>query len=309
MQSSASLTFKEDNMTLIDRTELNVDDRNLPLHPMLESFAHFVSMAKPMVEFSTSKHSANNMSVDNPAFSEGSQEPRKLIERRLAMLDIIEAGEKLGFIAIITRYRNGTAELAYCVDSFRISKSRRHSTQAVSGNIKVAVREAKKAFVSRETGELIELISSQITNNLGGLYNSLKSSMRWQVDNEAELTNLIINAYQAKVAGQPTFSLSSNLSTIRDVKEHSANCEKFIQCDILWKMLRKDVEGHSLLVHKDGSMVMYSYSTKELKKFKSFEELPETVQNKFALFKVLSESDPHGSIGCKFSDEYFYIAK
>ena len=225
------------------------------------------------------------------------------------MLDIIEAGEKLGFIAIITRYRNGTAELAYCVDSFRISKSRRHSTQAVSGNIKVAVREAKKAFVSRETGELIELISSQITNNLGGLYNSLKSSMRWQVDNEAELTNLIINAYQAKMAGQPTFSLSSNLSSIRDAKEHSANCEKFIQCDTLWKMLKKDVEGYGLLAYKDGSMVMYSYSTKELKKFKSFEELPETVQNKFALFKVLSESDPQGSIGCKFSDEYFYIAK
>ena len=309
MQSSASLTFKEDNMTPIDRTELNVDDRNLPLHPMLERFAHFISMAKPMIEFSTSKHSANNMSVDNPAFSEGSQEPRKLIERRLAMLDIIEAGEKLGFIAIITRYRNGTAELAYCVDSFRISKSRRHSTQAVSGNIKVAVREAKKAFVSRETGELIELISSQITNNLGGLYNSLKSSMRWQVDNEAELTNLIINAYQAKMAGQPTFSLSSNLSSIRDAKEHSANCEKFIQCDTLWKMLKKDVEGYGLLAYKDGSMVMYSYSTKELKKFKSFEELPETVQNKFALFKVLSESDPQGSIGCKFSDEYFYIAK
>jgi hypothetical protein len=309
MQSSASLTFKEDSMTPIDRTELNVDDRNLPLHPMLESFAHFVSMAKPMVEFSADKNCINTALVNNPAFVEGGEEPRNTHARKVFSLYVTEAGEKLGSIGIITRYRNGTAELAYCVDSFRISKSRRRSTQAVSGNIKVAVREAKKAFVSRETGELIELISSQITNNLGGLYNSFKSSMRWQVDNEAELTNLIINAYQAKMAGQPTFSLSSNLSTIRDVKEHSANCEKFIQCDILWKMLKKDVEGHSLLVHKDGSMVMYSYSTKELRKFKSFEELPETVQNKFALFKVLNENDPHGSIGCKFSDEYFYIAK
>lgn len=309
MRSSASLTFKEDNMTPIDRTELNVDDRNVPLHPMLESFAHLVSMAKPMVEFSVDKNCINNIWLDNPVFVEGGEEPKRVNTEKVFSLYVTEAGEKLGNIAVVTRYRNGTSGFAYCVDSFRISKSRRRNTQTVSGNIKVAVREAKKAFVSRETDELIELINNQITTNIGRLYNSLKTSMRWQVDNEAELTNLIINAYLAKMAGQPTFSLSSKLSSIRDAKEHSVNCERFIQCDILWKMLTKDAEGYGLLVHKDGSMVMYSYSTKELKKFKSFEELPEVVQNKFALFKVLSESDPHGGIGCKFSEEYFYIAK
>jgi hypothetical protein len=48
---------------------------------------------------------------------------------------------------------------------------------------------------------------------------------------------------------------------------------------------------------------IYSNNTE----YKSFDELPESIAPKFAMFKVLKENEPIAQFGCKYSDGYFFI--
>ena len=67
--------------------------------------------------------------------------------------------------------------------------------------------------------------------------------------------------------------------------------------------------GYGIKTNPMGGLVVYEFSTDNLTRYASFSELPDNIQNKYAMFKVLAHNEPITTIGCKFSDEYCYVVQ
>jgi hypothetical protein len=67
--------------------------------------------------------------------------------------------------------------------------------------------------------------------------------------------------------------------------------------------------GYGIKVNPFGGLVVYDLATDTITKYGSFSDLPENIQNKYAMFKVLSHNEPITTIGCKFNDEYCYVVQ
>lgn len=44
-----------------------------------------------------------------------------------------------------------------------------------------------------------------------------------------------------------------------------------------------------------------------MKKYKSFDALPDDIQSKVGMFKVIQEGDAYSHLGCKFGNDMYYI--
>jgi hypothetical protein len=52
---------------------------------------------------------------------------------------------------------------------------------------------------------------------------------------------------------------------------------------------------------------LYDFATDSVRRFKSTDELPEAVQSRLGMFKVLEVDDPYAQFGCKFHQDMYFI--
>jgi hypothetical protein len=194
----------------------------------------------------------------------------------------------------------------YGVESFRIQKERGQGDATLTKNIKVALRNAKKAFVSRADDELRQLIKDNVTQNLGQVWNQARNSVTYSMDTTAESLNLAMHAYLARKRGESTCVVPSMPATVKRPKEHDRECEWFTVSTFLKEKLDSNM-GYGVKVFVNGSLAALNFSDMSIIKYKTFEVLPEDIQSKLAMFKVIAACEPYAHLGCKFSDELFYI--
>jgi hypothetical protein len=285
-------------MINIDRSKLNAEVRNLPINAKLEEFAIKVSLAKPLCEFSFGEHSVrtNYDYTKTPTVQ----------TKELFKIEVRQDGELLGGIFIGERYMNGTKEEVYGVESFRIQKERGRCDATQTKDIKVAMRNAKKSFVSRADDELRDLIKNGVTQNLTGVWNSARNSVSYGLDYTAESLGVAMLAYQARKSGSPTYTAPSTLATVKRPKEHDKACEEYVVSTFLVEQLKAN-HGYGISIYTNGSLAMLSFADMNISKFKSFELLPDDIQSKLAMFKVIKENEPYAHLGCKFQNDMYYI--
>jgi hypothetical protein len=126
------------------------------------------------------------------------------------------------------------------------------------------------------------------------------------MDTSAEALYLAMHAYQARKSGSPTYTAPSLPATVKRPKEHDRQCEEFVVSTFLKEQLDSKL-GYGVKVFVNGSLAGLNFSDMSITKYKTFETLPEDIQSRLAMFKVISANEPHAHLGCKFSDEMFYI--
>ena len=285
-------------MVNIDRSKLNVEVRNTPINPILEDFVLKVSLAKPLCEFSFCERSVRTVYNYHKEPAEKTHE--------LFKVEVHQDGELLGGLFLSERYVEGKKEQVYGVESFRIQKERGQGDATLTKNIKVALRNAKKAFVSRADDELRQLIKDNVTQNLGQVWNQARNSVTYSMDTTAESLNLAMHAYLARKRGESTCVVPSMPATVKRPKEHDRECEWFTVSTFLKEKLDSNM-GYGVKVFVNGSLAALNFSDMSIIKYKTFEVLPEDIQSKLAMFKVIAACEPYAHLGCKFSDELFYI--
>jgi hypothetical protein len=285
-------------MVTIDRSKLNVEVRNVPINPILEDFVLKVSLVKPLCEFSFGERSVRTIYNYNKDPVEKTHE--------LFKVDVHQDGELLGGLFLGERYVEGKKEQVYGVESFRIQKERGQGDATVTKNIKVALRNAKKAFVSRADDELRELIKDNVTQNLGQVWGQARNSVTYGMDTQAESLSLAMLAYGARQRGSPTYTAPSLPATIKRPKEHDRECEEFVVSTFLKSHLDSNL-GYGVKVFVNGSLAVLNFADMSITKYKTFEVLPDDIQSKLAMFKVIANCEPYAHLGCKFSNEMFYI--
>jgi hypothetical protein len=285
-------------MITIDRSKLNAEVRSLPINPKLEEFAIKVSLAKPLCEFSFSEHAVRTN------YDYSTTPTTKFTE--LYRLEVHQDGERLGGLFIGERYVEGKREEVYGVESFRIQKERGRCDATQTKDIKVAMRNAKKSFVSRADDELRELIKNQVTQMLNGLWQTARNSVTYTMDTTAEAFAVAMLSHEARKRGDSTYTAPAMPSTVKRSKEHEASCEEFVTAGFLNAQLKAG-HGYGISVYTNGSLAVLNFADMGISKFKSVELLPLDIQSKLAMFKVIKENEAYTHLGCKFQGDMYYI--
>jgi len=286
-------------MLAINRDKLNIDKRQTPIHPELEKFATQVSFAKPLCEFVAIKDCVKNVHYEGDW------------NDYIYKLHIYQSGDKVGEVFVDTHYKRGTNEREpiYGIKSFRIEKSRGERDATTSRDMKVALRTAKKMFVARELEEMRKVIDDKVRSCIGSIMYRKTGMLTYDMDVNHEVQLYAISAYQARKKGEPTVTVPAHPVTLNfnKLNDHNTACEEYMEIYALLQYLKAS-SGYGIKVMADNSIILLAYETGALSRFSSYLELPDSIQSKFAMFKLLKEDEPYAHIGCKFSDNIFYIA-
>jgi hypothetical protein len=285
-------------MLIIDRDKLNVDKRQTPIHPELEKFATQVSYAKPLCKFVAGKGC-----IQNVIGEDGEYIPKIL------RLFLYQSGERIGEIFVSSQYKRGTFERepVYAVQSFRITKNRGERDVTKSRDMKVALRIAKKMFSARAESEMRTLIDTKLTESLNTLCYYKKRELHRCIGVDQELDLYILKAYEARKGDKSTVVVPAHPVTVKNMQEHDKHCEDYLHMKSL-VMMKTNKQGYGVKVMDDDSLTVLDYKSDLITRYASFDKLPENIQSKFAMFKVLKEDEPYAHIGCKFKDDMIYVA-
>jgi hypothetical protein len=294
-------------MITIDRTEINAEKRDAPLWGGLEAFAHEVSMLKPLCNFKVDDDCLKTeYSYKDETDEQGNTKMKQSRTTTIYKVKVFQEGEELGAVSMSERYHQGNKEVVYGVHSFRINKERGDREATLTKNLKVALRTVKKVLVSRADDELITLLWDKVESHLNSLVNSSRGYVTYSTDASNEAFNLAMLAYQARIKGEATITIPSVLKSVKDSKNHDKNCECFTTASFLHAQLKGNA-GYAVKSYPNGAFVVLRLVDRTIKKYASFDLLPDDIQNKLGMFKVIVIDEPYAHLGCKFAEDMYYI--
>lgn len=290
-------------MITVDKSKLKAEWRyTLDYAPKLEEFLYKVAMTKPTCTFSVSDKCVSQERYRDRVEDNDEIKTRNLIYQ----IRVYENGEKLGDIGITDRYRNGSSEKAYFVSSHRITKFRGGRNTTTTGDLKVALRAVKQSFAARVDDELKAQIRNKVTENINSHHSHLENYVRWGFDQNAEAAFYAMEAYRARLRGDEYVLMPVNPVSVKDIDANNKTCEKFEHILTLFNMLKAKL-GYGIKTNPMGGLVVYDFATDSVTKYGSFSDLPENIQHKYAMFKILENGESVQTIGCKFDSEYCYV--
>jgi len=287
-------------MIVVDRSKLKIEYRNADYAEGLEDYLHKVSMLKPLATFSVS-----DKGVSSERFVDGVENKVRYVLWRIR---VFENGERIGAISREARYRNGAKEMVYGVEGFRIKKSRGNRNTTLTADIKKAMAVVKKTFLPRQDDELTEQIRARVTGGIDSKHASLSNLIRWDFNVESEMAFYAMEAYKARRRGDQNCSMPAKPISIKKLDEHDKKCDEFEHIGELKQMVIAK-QGYGIKANADNSLIVYSYATDTVKRYEAFNDLPEAIAQKYAVFKVLKQDEPVSHIGCMFADSFAFVVQ
>ena len=294
-------------MITIDRSAINVEKRESPLWGGLEEFAHEVSMLKPLCNFKVDDDCLKTeYSYKDETDENGNTRSKQTRTVHIYKVKVFQEGEELGAVSMSERYHQGNKEIVYGVHSFRINKERGDREATLTKNLKVALRTVKKVLVSRADDELTTLLWDKTESHLHSLVNQSRSSVMYSTDTMNEVFNVAMLAYQARLKGEATLTLPSTLKSVKNLKDHNKDCENFTTASFLHAQLKSNA-GYAVKSYPNSAFVVLRLSDRTIKKYASFDLLPDDIQSKLGMFKVIPADEPYAHLGCRFAEDMYYI--
>jgi len=287
-------------MIVVDRSKVKAEWRQSPYKKGLEEFLMKVAMLKPLAKFAVS-----DKGIETKRQKVGED---IVTTTEVFRIKVYENGERLGSISIQGRWRNGQSEECYGVEGFRVSKSRGNRNMTTTTDLKKAVSVVKKVFTPRVDNELTELIKGNVTNHVRQLHSSVTNILRWDFNIEGEMAFYAMQAYHARKHGEDKCYMPAKPISIKDLVAHDKKCDDFEHINELKNMIDAKL-GYGVKANADNSLVVYSYATDTLQRYASFDDLPENIKEKYAVFKVLKQGEAISHIGCMFTEGFAFVAK
>jgi len=287
-------------MIVVDRSKVKAEWRNAEYKEGLEDFLMKVAMLKPLAKFEVS-----DKGIGTKRYTENGETKTKV---QVVRIKVYEDGERLGSISIATRWRNHASEECYAVEGFRVSKSRGSRNLTTTTDLKKAMSVVKKVFTPRVNDELADLIRNTVTNGIKQLHNSCTNQLRWDFNVEGEIAFYAMQAYYARKHGEDKCYMPSKPASIKNLENHDKKCDEFEHVNELKNMIDAKL-GYGVKANADNSLVVYSYATDTVQRYASYEDLPENIAEKYAVFKVLKQGEAISHIGCMLTEGFAFVAK
>ena len=288
-------------MVNVDKSQFPQKYKDAVMHPMLSNFVCEVALIKPTADFYVDE----NCTRMRWRQKEGSSETETYNE--IVVVKVRQDGEQIGHLSIVGEYRNGASVDVYGVGSFRINKSRGRRDETTTKDLKVALRNVKKLMIGRDYTEIAHLIRQTVVDGVGNIVAHTQQRICWGIaNNELSLAYALL-AYEARQRGFNQVVLPADVKEfVRSAKDHDKEVAKYLEANALQTMI-DNKQGYGLSLYSTGSCALYDFATDSVRRFKSTDDLPEAVQSRLGMFKVLEEGDPHAQFGCKFHQEMYFI--
>ena len=291
-------------MIAVNKDKLKAEWRHtLEYAPKLEEFLYKVAMTKPTCTFLVS-----DKCVGQERYRDAEDNNALKSKNMIYKIRVYENGEKLGDIGITERYRNGSSEKAYFVSSHRILKFRGGRNTTTTADIKVAIRAVKQSFAARADDELKAQIRNKVMEGINSHQNQAENGLRWDFDQNAELAFYAMEAYRARLRGDKVTTMPIRPISVKNLDNHDKKCESYEHILAIFQMANAKL-GYGIKTNPMGGLVVYDFATESVKKYNSFSDLPDNIQHKYAMFKVLNVNEPVNTIGCKYDAEYCYVVQ
>jgi hypothetical protein len=287
-------------MIVVDRSKVKAEWRNAEYKKGLEEFLMKVAMLKPLAKFE-----ASDRCVETKRYTENGETKTKV---QVFRIKVYENGERLGSISVTTRWRNRDSEECYAVEGFRVSKSRGSRNLTTTSDLKKAMSVVKKVFTPRVNDELAELIGNTVGQGVKQLHSTCTNQLRWDFNVEGEIAFYAMQAYYARKHGEDKCYMPSKPASIKNLEHHDKKCDEFEHVNELKNMIDAKL-GYGVKANADNSLVVYSYATDTVQRYASYEDLPESIAEKYAVFKVLKAGEPISHIGCMLPEGFAFVAK
>jgi len=173
--------------------------------------------------------------------------------------------------------------------------------------LKVALRNVKKLMIGRDYTEIAHLIKKTVTDGIKSIVSHSQQRVCWGMnDNKLSLAYALL-AYEARQQGLDQVVLPANVKEfVRHAKDHDKEVAKYLEANALQTMI-DNKQGYGLSLYSTGSCALYDFATDSVRRLKSTDDLPEAVQSRLGMFKVLEVEDPHAQFGCKFHQDMYFI--
>jgi hypothetical protein len=113
-------------------------------------------------------------------------------------------------------------------------------------------------------------------------------------------------AYQARQRGETSVVMPSKLSSANKPAEHDKACADAEDAYFIKNLVMSD-QGYGVQVLANGNYYVYSFADKSIARYDDFYSLPDNIQSKYAVFKVLKNAEIVPTIGVKINDEFAYV--
>jgi hypothetical protein len=287
-------------MVNIDKSQVPQKKANAEMHPLLPNFVAEVALVKPTCDFYVD---------DDCIHSKWRRKDDSRTEdfQQIYKVKVRQDGEEIGFLSIVGEYRNGASVDVYGVGSFRIDKARGRHDETTTKDLKVALRNVKKFLVGRDYTEIANLIKQTVTNKINVIVQRAESRIRWCISTDNLALSYSLLSYQARKDGVAEVKLPAiSKEFMRNMQEMDENIVSYIEANALQEM-HENKKGYGLSLYSTGSCALYDFATDSVRRYKSTTDLPDAIQTRLAMFKVIDKDEPHSQFGCKFDGDMYFI--
>jgi hypothetical protein len=274
---------------------------NLVLDPYLMDLVGKLALDMPALTFSTKGMAKNdlNYATSPTGIQDRSVKPPEGMEF-LREVRVYRGAEHLGSIAIDTRYsRGGPSEKIYCIKSWRIDNQRGNANTSTTNKLTGAVRIVKRAFVPMNTAEIM----GKAVGEMHQAYtNTIRDLMR-----PIQHSNLVPN----------TAIMQRYVYLLLRKEEVPEDMDKKIRDDMLsdrydkamaeFLLAEKMTNKQMTPVVQYNNVFLYRRPSPEDIETRSFEELPERVQNAIAVLQLMENAELVDDVGYRYNDRNFFV--
>ena len=288
-------------ITPIDTSKLDAKHKSLPFRLDLDQFVDDVALIKPRAKFAIDNDCVASDYVLNPTTQ------RYDNNAVIYQVKVYEGGEQIGALSTFEEYRQGKKVQTYGVESFRIQKSRGNYERTTSMHKKVAIRNAKKFLVARANDELASQISNMVRDRVNSIAGNYENQVAWSVSQANIATDYAVAAYHARKEGSGTITLQANNARHTNNIPHSDTCvANYLEAKTLHDELQNK-RGFGVQAYTDGSYAVYNFHNGDVIKYQHFDDIPQDISEKLAMFKLIQQNEPYSHLGMKLLEHAFYI--
>ena len=274
---------------------------NIILDPMLKELVHKLALDMPAFTFGTKGIEPNDMNyhTSKTAYGDRTVSPPEGFDY-LTKVRAYKGPEHLGDIFLDRRYsRRGGTKNVYAIRSWRIDNQRGNANTSTTDKLVGAVRIVKKNFVPQNMTEVVEKGASALSS---GFYTACRDLSRPILNNQMGPHNTVMQKFLYQVMNGVVDPAGADVvrKHFTSDKYHKAMSE----CLLAEKM--EKLKYVSVVVYNNAFLIRSSTGDTA---YKSFDELPESMQNAISVLQLMEDGEVVDDVGYRHDDTHFLIVE
>ena len=271
---------------------------NLVLEPMLVELVNKLALDMPAFTFTTKGMESSDLNYHTAKTSICNREVKAPEGFDfLKKVRVYKGPELLGQIFLDRRYGRRGSDTVYCINSWRIDNQRGNANTSSTTKITGAARLAKKHLVPQNMVEVVDKASSSLQQ---GFFHAIRDLSRPILNNQLGPMHIHMQKFLYQIMNgeeDPAGEILMRQHFTSD-KYHKAMSE----CMLAEKMEKLK---YSVAVHHNNAFLIRP-ATGEME-YKSFDELPEYMQNAIGVLQLMEDNELVDDIGFRLNDTNFLI--